>query len=333
MPEIKELDIITHEKKRCYNNFLLKIVINLVRIPKIIQLIRKSNADIIHVHDAFAYGLFAYLSGRNYILTPWGSDVLIIPKKNKILKFIITKIIKKAKLILYDGGENLTKTLLKLKGSKEKMIRFNFGVDIKLFNKNKRSKDLRNKIIKSKKDKIIISTRNLNPIYNIETYISAANEILKIRKDVIFLIIGEGKEKKELKDKVKRYNIEKNVRFIGRLDSKLLSQYLASSDIYVSTSLSDAGLSCSTAEAMHSGLPVIITDFGENSIWVKNYENGFIFKSKDYKELSKKIIYLLNNAKKSNEYSKNNIKKINIKRNYYKEMKKIELIYKKVKNE
>ena len=57
-------------------------------------------------------------------------------------------------------------------------------------------------------------------------------------------------------------------------------------DIYISTSLSDGGLSASIAEAMSFERLIIISDNSDNKNWVKNKINGYLFKTSDFKELA-----------------------------------------------
>ncbi len=99
-------------------------------------------------------------------------------------------------------------------------------------------------------------------------------------------------------------------------------------DVYVSTSLSDAGIDASTAEAMACGLPVVVTDVADNKKWVDNGVNGFVVPVKDPKSLAEKIIYLLQNEDIRKKFGKINRKIIEERNNYYKEMKKMEDIYK-----
>ena len=93
------------------------------------------------------------------------------------------------------------------------------------------------------------------------------------------------------------------------------------------TFLEDAGLAASTAEAMACGLPVIITEFGDNRKWVEDDVNGFVVPLKDLKTLAEKIIYLFENEDVRMEFGMTNKKIIEERNNYYKEMEKMENIY------
>ena len=92
-------------------------------------------------------------------------------------------------------------------------------------------------------------------------------------------------------------------------------------------SFSDAGISSCTAEAMASGLPVIITNTGENEKWIKDGEDGFLIPTKDPDILAQKIIYLIKNKNEKTRLGKNGRKIIEERDNYYREMEKMEKLY------
>jgi glycosyltransferase involved in cell wall biosynthesis len=174
----------------------------------------------------------------------------------------------------------------------------------------------------------VISLRSFEPIYNIETLIKSIPLVLKEVLETKFIIAGKGSEEENLKKLAESLKVLESIRFVNWIPQDELPQYLRISDVYVSTSLSDGGISSSTAEAMSCGLPVVITDFGDNKKWVKNGESGFLIPLKDFKSLAEKIIYLLKNPEKGLELGINARKVIEEKNNYYKEMEKMENIYK-----
>ena len=118
------------------------------------------------------------------------------------------------------------------------------------------------------------------------------------------------------------------VKFTGWLPNDEIPRYLATADIYVSTSLSDGGIAASTAEAMASGVPVIVTDFGDNRKWVKDGINGFIIPSRNPEALASRIVYLLQNESERKQFGQRNRQIIEEKNNWEKEMGKMENCYK-----
>jgi len=283
------------------------------------RIIKKENPQILHSHSAGIYGLVSsLLIFHPFILTAWGSDVLIFPNnylRKKITRFILNRV----DLITTDGY-NAQEVMMKKLGVEKDKIRFiQFGVDIKKFFSEKNSQKIND----------LISLRSLEPVYNIETLIKAVNIVKKKINGIKCIIAGSGSEEEKLKKLVKELILEKNINFLGKIEYYNLPRILNNSKIYISTSLSDSGLSMSTAEAMASGLPVVISDFGDNKKWVKDSENGFVVSVKNPEELAEKIVHLLENSNLARQMGENNQKLIEEKNNYYKEMEKMEKLYEK----
>ena len=98
-------------------------------------------------------------------------------------------------------------------------------------------------------------------------------------------------------------------------------------DIYVSTSLSDGGLSASIAEAMAFERLIIISNNSDNKNWVKNKINGYLFKTSDYKQLAKLIINAIEKRESSLLIASESRKIILQNYSYEVEMKKVERKY------
>jgi glycosyltransferase involved in cell wall biosynthesis len=170
--------------------------------------------------------------------------------------------------------------------------------------------------------------RTLEPIYDVETLILGIPYILKDVPEAKFIIAGRGPEEGKLRHLAKSLGVMESISFVGYIPSEEIPQYLESSDIYVSTSLSDAGIAASTAEAMASGLPVIITNSGENRLWVQDGESGFLIPVKNPQILAERIVTLLKREDLRIKFGEGGRKVIKEKNNYYVEMAKMETIYK-----
>jgi len=301
----------------------LDILFNAILVRR---LIKKINPDILHAHYAGVYGVLGALSGFHpYILTAWGSDILIAGK-SKITKPLIKLALKKADLITCDA-EHMEKAMTELEADSSKIKIVYFGVDTRKFSPGSKDEKLIEKL-KIQNCPAIISLRNFDPIYNLETLIKSIPLVLKEVPEAKFIIAGRGSEEEKLKILAEDLGVLKSIKFVGWISNEELPEYLRTTDVYVSTSLSDAGIASSTAEAMACGLPVVITDTGDNKEWVKDGENGFIVPVKSPKRLAEKIIYLLKNEEKRKTFGKISRKIIENKNNYYLEMAKVEEIYK-----
>ena len=97
------------------------------------------------------------------------------------------------------------------------------------------------------------------------------------------MIAGDGSLKTKIVSFIVNSNLQNRIKLLGLLNKREMLDFYNSIDIYISTSLSDGGLSSSTAEAMSFERLIIITDNSDNKLWVKNGQNGYLFKNKDYK--------------------------------------------------
>jgi len=311
-----------------YDFFHPKNVIKVCQlIYRIKKLIKEIKPDIIHVHQisSLAY-IIPFINFHPYILSAWGSDILVRPNEKKRYSLLASNAIIKADLLHCDGFKTYC-ALEKLGGSSQKIVKVYYGTNIDNFNPQKWSNELRNHLgIES--SIMVISTRNLMPIYNIETLIRAIPKVLEIHPYVKFIIVGSGPENETLQKLANDLCVSTNTIFTGRLSESETPHYYASADIYVSTSLSDAGLAASTAEAMACGLPVIVTEDPDNRDWIKDGINGFIIPVKKPDILAKRIIELINNNKLRKEMGRRNREIIIDKNNYLTEMGKMEIIYK-----
>jgi glycosyltransferase involved in cell wall biosynthesis len=116
--------------------------------------------------------------------------------------------------------------------------------------------------------------------------------VIKREPTTRFLLIGSGPLTDDLKQQVNNLKIEKYVKFTGMIPNDELPKYLAASDIYISSSLSD-GTSVCLLEAMASGLPVVVTDVDAILEWVTNGKNGLVIPKKNPAALARAVCKLV----------------------------------------
>ena len=201
----------------------------------------------------------------------------------------------------------------------------NFGIDTKRFRK-KSSGNCKDFGLCDKRLKVI-SLRDFEPVYDIESFVKSMPMILSLVPNTQFVLLGRGALKEDVKSMVKRMDLEGSVMFLDYVDNKKLPDLMSGVDVLVSTSLSDAGIAGSTAEAMSCELPVVITDSGENNLWIDNGKNGFLVPVSNPLELSSKVIELLNNEALRSKMGCNARETILYKNDYFKEMEKMHELY------
>lgn len=309
----------------------IKILVNLpFSVIKIRKMVKEIHPDIISAHYATTYGMRAVLSGFHpFLLTVWGSDILVNPGKNKFLNWLTRKVLKSADLITCDAQH--MKVAMKKLGTDESKIKIiNFGVDTERF-----SPKSQNEILELKKQfglencKTIVSLKWPDPLSDYETLIKAGEIVVKKHPDVKFVILGPTSFPEYFEELKKMANekLGDRFQFIGSVLPEKVPNYLNAADIYVCTSLTDAGLASSTAEAMACGLPPVITNYGDNPSWVKDKENGLLFNVSDHISLAEKLNYILDNMEEGKRFGEKSRLVIEERNSYKNEMGKMEKIY------
>ena len=108
-------------------------------------------------------------------------------------------------------------------------------------------------------------------------------------------ILGSGPDEAKLKKLAKELNVADKIQFFGHVEPQKIPAYLAAADIFVRPSRSE-GLGSSFLEAMAAGLPVVGTNVGGITDFLKDGETGLLTRPEDPKDLAQKIQRLLDDA-------------------------------------
>jgi glycosyltransferase involved in cell wall biosynthesis len=241
-------------------NFV-QIIFNLIRIRKTIK---KLNPDLIHIHqlNRFAFIVSLLTPSRIPIIsTAWGSDVLIMPWKNRLFYYMTKYIINRSNIVTADA-KDMINVLKRIENNDAKFVLLQYGIDY---------------IEPVHKENIIYSNRLHTSLYRISNIIDYFREFT-IKEDSWRLIIaGSGEGTEELKVQVEKNNLNSKVEFVGWLDKNQNHAYYAKSKVYISIPKSD-GTSVSLLESMSAGCIPIVSDLEVSKEWVEHLENGIIEK-------------------------------------------------------
>jgi glycosyltransferase involved in cell wall biosynthesis len=140
-------------------------------------------------------------------------------------------------------------------------------------------------------------------------FIQAIPRVLEVKKDVRFVLVGDGELKQEIYELADKLGIDSKLMFLGfREDVPELLRVL---DVFVLTSLWE-GLGRSLTEAMYTGRPVVATNVEGVPELVIDGKTGILVPPRDIKSISKAIIALLSDeqkAKKLGQAAKQRISK------------------------
>ena len=276
---------------------------------KIQEIIANEKPDLLHLHWLFHSASLAtsFIKSVPVISTPWGSDLLTPEYKvngskfDKLKhKFVIQRVVKNSVAFCCDAPH--IKDLLIGYGAFANSIQIiYFGTDVEVFSPSRRDPSFWEQFGLEKKSIKVLSNRVLANMYDIETLVRASKIVHKTAGNIDFVIAGGGPQAASLKEYAKSEGTEKGVTFTGRLSNEDFAKATSSCDIYVSTSPTDGGIAASVAEAMSAAVPVVITDFGDNSFWLKNETAGYIFQIGNEYQLSELILKLASDEKMREE--------------------------------
>ncbi len=257
-----------------------------------IYVILKHHSRVIHVHWAIPTGSIGILTGailkKPVIATIHGSDFRLAIGKSSLIRKVFRYVCRNASHV-HCVSEVMKNEIEQIGVKREKISIFPMGVDEAFFEAGrKRQKKLKGYPL------LIISNRNLLPIYNVILLLRAIPIVLRENPEVRFLIAGDGPERKNLEREAKLLDVSSSVEFLGRISPEEMPSLLAEADIYVSTSFHD-GTSVSLLEAMASGLFPVVSDIPSNREWIKNGENGFLIPTDGEEVLARKVVEAVEN--------------------------------------
>jgi glycosyltransferase involved in cell wall biosynthesis len=239
----------------------LKIWRNVRALRKIIK---EFQPDVVHVHQANAYGLITCLANRGFkplVLTTWGSDVLTLPHKSILHRMMVTYILKRADYITADA-QFMADAIHQLIGQKPVLVA-NFGVEIA-----EKDADLT-------RENTIYSNRMHESLYQIDQIIHQSASFLNEHPEWNLRIAASGSETKKLQEMASEVLSNDQYEFVGFQTSDENRKNYLRSKIYVSIPNTD-GTSISLLEALAYGCIPIVSDLPANREWIEDGENGII---------------------------------------------------------
>lgn len=229
------------------------------------KLLQDKNPDFVHIHQV---NRLAYFVARQceklkipVITTAWGSDVLIIPQKNRFFRFLVRKTLQRSQYVTADS-KDMIRAMMNLEPVPEKYVHLQYGVDL---------------IAPMAKEKIIYSNRLHQPLYRIDQIIKYMDEFRKDNPDWKLVVGAVGQETEKLKQMVSDREMQDCVDFVGWLEKKENHRWYARASVYISIPEQD-GTAVSLLEAMSAGCVPVVPDLAVSREWIEDGLNGIIEK-------------------------------------------------------
>ena len=278
----------------------------------LLRVLLHQDFDIIHTH----------------IPTPWSSDVSMLASMLKHRPLIVTY----HNDIVKDFGfekllaELYSATLLRLIFKRASRI---IITQSKYLEYSKHLKNYKNKITTipvgvSPPKKVHNIKRNPNQLFFLSVLDSyheykglpvLLNSIVNVKKQkpqVKLVIGGKGDLTSKYERIAKDLGIQKSVKFLGFVPDDDLPKYYSSSAMLVLPSVTHLeGFGIVALEALSYGTPVITTSITGSSSFIKDKHAGLVVRPNEVTDLTKAIITLLNDAKKSEAMGLRGAKAVN----------------------
>jgi len=261
-------------------------ILILKSIIKIIRCIKNNKIDLVHSHHRFT-NLLTFITGKLMVSPPEFVSTAhnVFPNYHKF-GFWLNKTI---------CCSSLTQKYITRVSKSRTMVIHN---SISENNLRKKSKIIKEKIGIASDQVVLINVGRIckqkaqNNIIEIVKFIEDGR--LDINSKYVFVIVGDGPERKALDILIKTNKLDDKIKLIGERSD--VSDLLNMSDIFVLTSKWE-GLPLTILEAASRGLPIVSTDIGAVSDFIVNNQNGFLIDYNSKEDYAKKVIELINNKK------------------------------------
>ena len=237
-----------------------KKLFSLSRILRLIKILKSINPDVIHTHLSYANvlgGLCGFISRIPVVATLHNSSY--DPKKtSKPVIFFETVILRYLTTLIIAVGYSVEKA--HQARVRKKIVVIPNAVNPILPIENSERIQLRENILGQGTFKVITAVGRLSPQ---KAYIDLFNAFvgtIKVYPEARLLVVGEGKERQSLEEKITELDLSGKVFLLGQRDD--VSKLLQITDIFINSSHWE-GLPVSILEAMSAGLPIVATKVGD----------------------------------------------------------------------
>jgi len=212
---------------------------------------------LLHAHRVFPEGYAAMLLSEKhnipYIVTAHGGEIHSISNNNKAF---IKEVLEKAAKAIFVSKALMKDACEKLGYEKSNGIVIPNGVDTNVF-KPMDKEGAKKKLSLPLNKKIVGFVGNLIEVKGADRLPAIARELMKLRSDVFFLIVGDGPLMKTLRERMPT----KNTHFAGRVEYELMPVVMNAIDVLVVPSRQE-GLGTVILEARACGARVVGTNVG-----------------------------------------------------------------------
>lgn len=270
-----------------------------------VQLVKKYELQILHVHYAIPHAYAAYIAKQilkeegielPVVTTLHGTDITLVgshPVYKSAVEFSINK-----SDVVTSVSESLRQDTFEVFDVKKEIEVIPNFIDIQLFEENK-------PCFKSnfapKGEKILIHVSNLRPVKRVQDVIEV---FYRVQQEIpaILLIVGEGPEWQKAQLQINRLGIGNKVKSIGKVQK--LHNILCSADLFLLPSEQES-FGLAALEAMAARTPVISSNAGGLKEVNEDGFTGYTCEIGDTKDMATKALKILSNQERLETFKRN----------------------------
>lgn len=277
---------------------------------KLVDVVRFEKLDLLHVHYAIPHASAAYMAKQilatfgihiPVVTTLHGTDITLVGK-DPTYKPVVTFSINQS-----DGvtavSQNLKEDTYKhFEILNEIRVIPNF-IDLKRF--TLKPKDHFKKAIAPNDERIVVHTSNFRKVKRTQDVVRIFERILKEVPSKL-LMVGDGPDRVYCEQLCREFNINENVRFLGKQDA--VEEILSVSDLFVMPSESES-FGLAALEAMACKVPVITSNTGGLPELNINGITGFMDNIGDVDAMAEHAIHILKDDDRLAIFKENALKR------------------------
>ena len=264
------------------------------------EVVREHGLDLLHCHYAIPHATSAWITKQmlreekrdiKVVTTLHGTDITIVgqdPSFHSITKFSIEKSDALTAVSHYLQKETLTAfgcTACRID------VIPNF-VDPKVYDRSRYGGQFRAQFDGGRK--VLMHISNFRPVKRVKDIVRVFAAVTK-KVESVLVMVGDGPDRHDAEQEARNLGIDKNVQFLGKIDS--VAPLLAAADLFLLPSDAES-FGLSALEALATRTPVIGTNKGGLPEVVKNGETGVLCGVGDVDGMSSAAIALLTDETK-----------------------------------
>jgi len=265
----------------------------LLNVLELRRFLRSFRPHLVHAHYINESGWLGALSGFHpFVLTAWGSDVYVAPRRSRLAGIVSPWAVRHADYVTADSQDQVE--ILRQMGARATAV-VGWGADVRTFSgRSGRAWRVAHGI--QDEQIVILSPRRWIENSNIPVILEAFASVRRRHPNAVLILKDLPGSSVGLRERilsqVQLLGISDTTLMIGEIPEGELPELYAASDITVSVCSSD-GTPVSVLEAMASRSAVIAGDLPSLREWVRDGETGMLVPVGEAEMLGKRLLQLV----------------------------------------